>query len=109
AREWGLRRSNWPEPATCCASLLGRGGPFRHMLQREGTNDRGAAPRRGIQTDRTTVQLDERAYDRQAQSGAAMPRAQRVALEAIEHAILDFGGNAGAAVGDPEQHGVATP
>ena len=55
----------------------------------------------------SAVQFDERAHDREADAEAAVARADGMRLEALEHPVEHFGGNAAAAVGDLEDDLVA--
>ena len=48
------------------------------------------------------MQFDEGAHQRQAEAGAAMTRAVGMALEPVEHLVLDVGRNAGAVIADGE-------
>src|SRR5678816_3824125 len=79
------------------------------MPDRENAGDGGSAADGRIELHRTTMELDEGTHDREAESCAAMLRAERVAFEAVEHALADVGWNAGAAVGHAEHDGVVAP
>src|SRR5262245_59669610 len=83
-------------------SLLLRRDLLLHAAQRENAGDGGTAPDHRIEPHRTTVQLDEGAHDREAETGAAVLGAERMALEPIEHALADRVGDARTAVGDAE-------
>src|SRR5436853_618181 len=66
------------------------------LLQRENAGDGGPPADGRIELHRTTVQLDEGTHDREAKPGAAALGAERMALEAVEHAIADLSRDAGA-------------
>src|SRR6266478_2279074 len=76
------------------APLFGRRS-FRRMLEREDAGYGRPMSHVGIERHGTTMKLDERAHDRETETGAAMTRAECMGFEAIEHAVLDLRRNAG--------------
>src|SRR5205085_7456746 len=80
-----------------------------HVPDRENAGDGGSAADGRIELDRTTMQLDEGTHDGKAKPGAAMLGTERVALEAVEHALTERVGDAGTAVRHAEDHGALVP
>jgi hypothetical protein len=74
--------------------LAGHGG-----AERESAGHRRALTDCRSDLNRTAVQLDKRANQRQPDAGAAMMRSERVRLEPIEYLLQDVGRDARAAVG----------
>src|SRR2546425_5701377 len=72
---------------------------LRPLVDREYAGHGGAAADRRFQRHRAAVQLDEGAHQRQAEAGAAVPRAERVRLEPIEYPVLHIGRDARPAIG----------
>src|SRR6478752_69686 len=79
-------------------SALGRRA-LGAMPEGKDADDGGAAADGGFQRYRAAVQLDKRAHQREAETGAAMARAERMSFEPIEYLVLDIGRDARAAVG----------
>ena len=61
----------------------------RVLVDRKVAGDRGAFADHRIDAHLAAVQFDEGAHQRQAEAGAAMTRAVGVALEPVEHLVLD--------------------
>src|ERR1700737_3428882 len=76
------------------------------MIERKHAGDGGAAAHGGFERDRSAMQLDEGAHQREPQSGATVPRTERMGLEPIEHLVLHIGGNARAAISHGEYKGI---
>src|SRR5207302_7565801 len=55
------------------------------------------------------MQLDKRALQGQAEAGAAVPRPVRVALEPVEHLVLDVRRNARTGIGYGKHDGMLAP
>src|SRR5436305_15187703 len=83
----------------------GLGVPF----EREAAFDRSALTDGGIERHGAAVQFDKGTHDRQAEAGATVARALRMRFEPVEHAVLYFGRDAGAVVGDREHDRIGPP
>src|SRR5262245_26995432 len=79
------------------------------VVEREHAGDGGAATDRRFQRHRATVQLHERAHEREAEPGPAMARAERMGLKPVEDLVLDVGRDAGTTIGHREHHGILQP
>src|SRR5918995_273151 len=65
------------------------------LVDRKVAGDRGALADHRIDADLAAMQFDKGAHQRQAEAGAAVTRAVRVALEPVEHLVLYVSRNAG--------------
>src|ERR1700704_4582738 len=75
---------------------------MRGLIDRKVARDGRALADDRIDAHLASVQLDKRANQRQAEAGAAMPRARGMALEPVEHLVLDVGRNARTGIGHGE-------
>src|SRR4051812_50220891 len=82
---------------------------LQRPLEREDAGDGGSAAHGRIELHRTTMQLNEGSHDRKAKPRATMLRAERMALETVEHALADLGRDARSAVGHTEDDGAVAP
>src|ERR671930_916283 len=85
------------------------GVAMRVLVDREVAGDGGALAYHRIDAHLAAMQLDEGAHQRQAEAGAAVPRAVGVAFEPVEHLVLHLGRNAGAAIADGEDDAMLGP
>src|SRR5437764_14698948 len=85
------------------------GVTVRVLVDRKVAGDRGALADHRIDANLAAMQFDEGAHQRQAEAGAAVPRAVRVALEPVEHLVLHVSRNAGAGIAGGEDHAMHTP
>src|SRR5271166_2195948 len=81
----------------------------RPVIEREDAGDGCTAAHCGFERHCSAVQLDEGTHQRKPQTGAAVPRAERMGLEPIEHLALHVGGNARSAVRHREYQGILEP
>src|SRR4051812_33830903 len=81
-----------------------RGVTMRGLVDREVARDGRAFTDDRIDADLAAVQFDKGAHQRQAEAGAAVPRAVGMALEPVEYLVLDVGRNARPGVGHGEGH-----
>src|SRR3954470_14078593 len=95
-------RSRSPAPPRMSRSRSFGGVAMRVLVDRKVASDRRALAEVRIDAHLAAVQFDERAHQRQAEPGAAMPRAVGMALEPVEHLVFDLGRNAGTGIGDCE-------
>src|SRR5215470_5072593 len=108
-----VRSMDIPAPlAALCGGCPHRGsrrGSLAGLSKREHAGDGGTAPDRRVERHRAAVQLHKGAHQRQAQAGAAMPRAKGVRFEPIEYLVLHIGRDAGAVVGNRKYHSILEP
>src|SRR5438445_12902150 len=85
------------------------GVAMRVLVDREVAAHRRALADAGIDAHLAAVQFDKGAHQRQAEAGAAVPRAVGMALEPVEHLVLHIGWNAGAGIGHRENDAMLVP
>src|SRR5664279_4146686 len=83
-----------------------RGVAMRGLIDRKVARDGRALADDRIDAHLASVEFDKGAHQRQAETGAAMPRAVRMALEPVEHLVLDVGRNPRTGIGDAENDAV---
>src|ERR1039457_705116 len=71
-----------------------RGVAMRSLINRKVARDGRAFADDRIDAHLASVQFDERAHQRQAEAGAAMPRTVGITLEPVEHLVFDVRRNA---------------
>src|SRR5450755_1363534 len=86
-----------------------RGVAMRGLIDRKVARDGRALADDRIDAHLASVQFDKRAYQRQAEAGAAVPRAMGMALEPVEHLVLDVGRNPRTGIGHAENDAVLGP
>src|SRR5450756_23990 len=86
-----------------------RGVAMRSLIGRKVARDGRALADDRIDAHLASVKLDKGADQRQAEAGAAMPRAVGMALEPVEHLVLDVGRNARTGIGHRENDAVFGP
>src|SRR5439155_26336376 len=92
--------------ASMCMSRSHRCASMRGLCARKVAGHRRALADHRNAAHLAAVQFDKGAYQRQAESGAAMPRSVGVTLEPVEHLVLDIGRDAGTAIGHGEDDAV---
>src|ERR1700687_5351699 len=85
------------------------GVAMRSLIDRKVARDGRAFADDRIDANLASVQLDKGAHQRQAEAGAATPRAVRMRLEPVEHLVLDVGRNARTGIGHGEDDTVLAP
>src|SRR5713226_4380076 len=83
-----------------------RGVAMRSLIDRKVAGHGRAFADDRIDAHLASVQFDEGAHQRQAEAGAAMPRAVGVTLEPVEHLVFDVGRNTRAGIGHGENDAV---
>src|SRR5229473_6432975 len=83
-----------------------RGVAMRSLIDRKVARDGRALAHDRIDAHLASMQFDERADERQAETGAAMPRAVGMTLEPVEYLILDIRRNSRPGVGHGENDAV---
>src|ERR1700726_1454994 len=78
------------------------GVAMRNLIDRKLAGDGRAFADGRFEVPLASVQFDKRLPQRQAEPGAAMPRAVGMTFEPVEHLTLDVGWNAWSAIGDGE-------
>src|SRR4029077_7862482 len=79
------------------------------LLKRKFADHSGPLARGRRETHVAAMQFDKGAHQRQAESGAAMPRALRMALEHVEGLVAELRRHARAGVGHGEDHATFGP
>src|SRR3954447_23189319 len=79
-----------------------RGGAMRRLICRKFAGDGSAFAEGRIDAHLASMQFDKGAHQRQPETGAAMPRAVRVAFEPVEYLVLDVGRDAWTGIGHGE-------
>src|SRR6202171_384089 len=95
-------RSRSEAPARMWWERSFRGVAMRSLIDRKIARDGRALADDRIDAHLASVQFDKRTHQRQAEAGAAMPRAVGMALEPVEHLVLDVRRNARTGIGDGE-------
>src|SRR5271154_5482788 len=80
------------------------GATMRRLVEREVAGDGRSFAEDRIDAHAASVQLDKGLHQRQTKPGAAVPRSVGMALEPVEHLVLDVGRNAGAPIGHGKDH-----
>src|SRR6478609_9105507 len=93
-------RSRSPAPPRMSLMRSFGGVTMGVLVDRKIARHRRAFADHRIDLHLAAMQLDERAHQREAEAGAAVPRAVGMALEPVEHLVFDVGRNAGAGIGD---------
>src|SRR5467141_2538658 len=78
------------------------GVAMRSLVDRKVARDGRAFADDRIDAYLASVQFDKGAHQRQAEAGAAMPRAMGITLEPVEHLVLDVRRNARTGIGHAE-------
>src|SRR5450755_5026657 len=86
-----------------------RGVAMRRLIDRKVAGHGRPPAYDQIDAHLASVQFDEGAHQRQAEAGTAMTRAVGIALEPVEHLVLDVGRNAGTGIGHGEDDVVLGP
>src|SRR5437868_371019 len=86
-----------------------RGVALYSLVGREVASDGRALADGRINTHLAAVQFDKGAHQRQAETGAAVPRPVGMALKPVEHLVLDVGRNAWTGIGHGKDHRVIGP
>src|ERR1700692_848342 len=86
-----------------------RGVAMRGLIDWEGAGHARTRADDRIDAHLASVQFDKGAHQRQAEAGAAVPRAVGVAFEPVEYLVLDVGRNARTGVGHGEDDAVFGP
>src|SRR3954468_4725941 len=82
------------------------GVAMRVLVDRKVTADRGALAHHRIDPHLAAVQFDKGAHQRQAEPGAAVPRAARAALTPLEYLVFHVWRDTGTAIGHREDDAV---
>src|SRR5450755_708072 len=94
--------SRWQASARMSWDRSFSGVAMRSLIGREVARDGRALADDRIDAHLASVQFDKGAHQRQSEAGAAMPRAVGMALEPVEHLVLDVGRNARTGIGHIE-------
>src|SRR5216684_8343999 len=82
------------------------GVAMRSLIDRKVAGDGCAFADDRIDAHLASMHFDKGAHQRQAEAGAAMPRAVGMTLEPIEHLVFDIGRDAGTGIGHSEDDAV---